>query len=185
MKRYISLFILVVCFNTSFSQNTFDAVRIKNDELLRKLESIIQNNGSFKEAVFLSEQGYENKVSPFNYYYDFIKGYTKLAEKYFRFLNAPAYRQPDSLNYLLNLALYNVMCKPIPVKDDSVIINTAPFIYNFDDPQGDKDFSSTFVTRLLATHEGNCRSLTYLYKKYWLTKQAQDAGWRLRQIIFT
>lgn len=164
MKRNSTLFIILVCFKISFSQGHIDTIRIKNDELLNKLESIIQRNGLFKEAIFLSEQGYQNKVSPFNYYYDFIKSYIKLAGKYVHFLKAPAYRQTDSLNYLLNLTLYNLMCKSIPVKDDSLIINTAPFIYNFDDPQGDIDFSSTFVTRLLATHKGNCRSLTYLYK---------------------
>ena len=164
MKQIAAFLIFLVCCKTSFSQKGIDTIRIKNDELLKKLESIIQVNGSFKEAVFLSEQGYQNKVSPFNYYYDFIKSYTKLTEKYARPLNVFEYRQADSLNYLLNLSLFDVMCKEIPLKNDSLIISSSPFIYNFDDPQGDMDFSSTFVTRLLATHKGNCRSLTYLYK---------------------
>ena len=154
----------MLCFKFSFSQNNFDSIRINNDELFKKLEGLIHNNGSFKEAVFLSEQGYQDKVSPFNYYYEFINSYQKFAERYGHTLKAQAYRQSDSLNYLLNLSLFDVMCKSIPLKNDSLTINSTPFIYNFDDPQGDIDFSSTFVTRLLATHRGNCRSLSYLYK---------------------
>lgn len=164
MKKVYLFISLLFCFKPTFSQSSTNSVKLKNEELLAKLEILIKANGSFKEAVFLSEQGYENKVSPFNYYYDFISNYSKMAKRHILALKAPAYKQSDSLNYLLNLSLFNVICKAIPVKNDSILIHTAPFHYNFDDPQGNKDFSSTFVTRLLATHQGNCRSLTYLYK---------------------
>ncbi|MDO5577520.1 MAG: hypothetical protein Q4F84_10610, partial [Fibrobacter sp.] len=39
-----------------------------------------------------------------------------------------------------------------------------PYTYDFDDPFGQKDWSSMFVSKLLATGKGNCHSLPYLYK---------------------
>lgn len=164
MKMFYLFLLFLLCLKNVFSQDRVDSIRIKNEDLLNKLESLIKTSGLFKEAVFLSEQGYQNKVSPHNYYYDFIDSYTKLAKIHFGTLKASTYKQPDSINYLLNLSLFDIFSKSIPVKSDTHSISTTPFRYNFDDPQGDEDFSSTFVTRLLATHYGNCRSLTYLYK---------------------
>ena len=164
MRIIYFVLLLLICSEDSRSQVSTDSIRINNEKLLIQLETLIKANGSFKEAVFLSEQGFENRVSPHNYYYDYIKGYTALAKKHFHTLQATSYKGSDSLNYLLNLSLFNVFCTAIPVNNDTLAISTTPFQYNFDDPQGDKDFGSTFVTRLLATHYGNCRSLTYLYK---------------------
>lgn len=164
MKKIIFFIAIHLCYKVPFSQNAFDTIRIKNEDLLKKLENIIQNDGSFKEAVFISEQGYQNKVSPFNYYYKFIRSYTNLVNKHARSLKTSGYKQPDSLNYLLNLSVYTVMCKFLSLTNDSLLIVSPPLTYNFDDPQGDKDFTGTFVTRLLATHQGNCKSLAYLYK---------------------
>jgi hypothetical protein len=132
--------------------------------LLAGLQAIIEKDGSFKDAVFLAEQGYENKVSSLNFYFDIIKKYKKITTIYSHCLKTSAYRRSDSVNYLMNMALYSVISKPVVFENDSVSIKTIPFYYNFEDPQGDKDLSSTFVTRLLTTHQGNCRSLAYLYK---------------------
>lgn len=157
-----ALFLFTI--NFCIAQKNADSVLLKNENFLSKLEGLIETNGSFKKAVFLSEQGFENKVSAFNYYYDFIQAYSNIVEKHSVSLKTKNYRQSDSSTYLLNLALFNVFCKYIPIKSDSFKIATAPFYYNFKDSQGDKDFTNTFVTTLLATHQGNCRSLTYLYK---------------------
>ena len=142
-----------------------DTIKFENEKLLDKLEKLIVNNGSFKDAVFISEQGYKKINFPlFNYYYDFVAKYSSLSKGHFRTILSPTYKRSDSTNYLLNLSLFDIFCKTIPIKRDSLIFSTTPFHYNFDDPQGDKDFTNTFVTKLLVTHQGNCRSLTYLYK---------------------
>jgi hypothetical protein len=39
-----------------------------------------------------------------------------------------------------------------------------PYSYDFDDPFGQKDWSSMFVSKLLEIGKGNCHSLPYLYK---------------------
>lgn len=148
-----------------FAQNYSETVRQNHESLLAKLHAIIETNGSFKEAVFLSEQGFENKISLMDYYYRGIKEYSGVIKKHSYTIKAKGYKQSDSTNYTLNSALFNVFCKYMPVIDDtSQLATSSPFFYNYDDPHGDKDFSSTFVTKLLDTHYGNCRSLSYLYK---------------------
>ena len=164
LKIFYLLLLFLLCHKKGLSQGRADSIKVKNEALLSQLESLIKTNGSFREAVFVSEQGYQNKVSPHNYYCDFINSYTKLAKIHFATLKASTYKQPDSINYLLNLSLFDIFSKSIPIKSNTHSISTTPFFYNYDDPQGDEDFGSTFVTRLLATHYGNCRSLTYLYK---------------------
>jgi hypothetical protein len=163
MKVHSILLFALFVSGQSFSQKT-DSIKTKSQALLAKLENLIRTDGSFKDAVFLCEQGFENRVSAHNYYYDYIKDYSTLLNKYTNTLKADNYKQADRANYILNLSLFTVFCKSITVKSNGKILNTAPFKYNFNDPKGEKDFSSTFVTRLLATHYGNCRSLTYLYK---------------------
>ncbi len=66
--------------------------------------------------------------------------------------------------YILNHSIFTFISGEIVIKFDSLKIITAPFVYDFEDPKGDKDWTNTFVTTLLSTHKGNCRSLTYLYK---------------------
>lgn len=40
----------------------------------------------------------------------------------------------------------------------------TPYTYDFDDVQGQSDWSKMFVSKLLETGKGNCHSLPYLYK---------------------
>lgn len=164
IKYFLFFLIGSLCINTVYAQSTHTRLRTINEDLLEKLEALLITNGSFKNAVFLSEQAYQDKVSAHNYYYDFIKRYTKLAKSYFATSSTQNYKQSDSSNYLLNLALFNIFSAPALRQTSSLYPDSIPFRYNFDDPQGDKDFSSTFVTYLLASHTGNCRSMTYLYK---------------------
>lgn len=164
MKKLLISLSFLLSLNFCIAQTRVDSILPKSDRLLSQLKTIIETNGSFKEAVFLSEQGFDNRVSVFNNYYEFIQVYSQIVKKYSQLLKRKGYNQPDSNTYLLNMALFDVFCKHIPVKTDSSQIATSPFTYNFNDAQGDKDFANTFVTRLLATHSGNCRSLAYFYK---------------------
>jgi hypothetical protein len=50
------------------------------------------------------------------------------------------------------------------LKISDTLITVLPFTFNHADPLGKKDITNTFVSKLLATHQGNCKSLTYLYK---------------------
>lgn len=57
-----------------------------------------------------------------------------------------------------NYALYEYFTKPHPMN------NYKPFVYDFDDFYGEKDYKNIFVTKLLKTHTGQCRSMPMLYK---------------------
>ncbi len=57
-----------------------------------------------------------------------------------------------------NWAAHTYLCRPVPEN------NNQPYLYDFEDPLGDKNLSNTFVTKLLNTRKGTCRSLPLLYK---------------------
>jgi hypothetical protein len=57
-----------------------------------------------------------------------------------------------------NWAAHTFLCKPIAENQNK------PYLYDFSDPYGDKDFTKTFVTKLLSTKNGTCHSLPLLYK---------------------
>jgi hypothetical protein len=57
-----------------------------------------------------------------------------------------------------NWAAHTYLCRPV---DEN---SNQPYIYDFEDPYGDRDYSKTFVTKLLNTRKGTCHSLPLLYK---------------------
>lgn len=147
-----------------FSQAKYDSTAIRYNEILIQISEIQKLNGAFKDAAFLTEVAYKPYVKDDNYYFKFISKYSKLIKKYSNKTQLLKYKQRDSLNYISNVSLATFMSGEISIRLDSLDIYTLPFTYNFDDPQGNQDWTNTFVTKLLATHKGNCRSLTYLYK---------------------
>lgn len=134
------------------------------DSIFKKMEQLLESNGMFKEAVFLSETSFIPDSAENNQYKRFINGCFNIVQKISAASSYSGYKKNDSLNYIQNFSLFTFMAKGINIKFDSMEIQTTPFRYNFNDPQGNADWTSTFVTKLLATHQGNCRSLTYLYK---------------------
>ncbi|MDI9365090.1 MAG: hypothetical protein QM541_09080 [Flavobacterium sp.] len=75
------------------------------------------------------------------------------------------YRNIDSANYLLHHSTFAVFVDTLNITiHKSIKTLHLPFTFNHTDPLGKQDITNTFVTKLLATHQGNCRSLTYLYK---------------------
>jgi hypothetical protein len=57
-----------------------------------------------------------------------------------------------------NFALFEYFTKPHKMN------NNKPYSYNFDDFYGKKNMNSVFVSGLLQTHKGQCRSMPMLYK---------------------
>ena len=82
--------------------------------------------------------------------------------------------QTNFVTLLADLAVGGSACMCLPaacfmspaiyMKDSSAINNFRPYVYDFDDFMGDKDWTKQFVTKLIRTHAGNCHSLPYLYK---------------------
>lgn len=161
----------LICFSSIFlfSKNCFPQIN-KNliseisNNLFEKISEIIINNGSFKDAAYISEVGFISEIKNKYLYDDQLKQYSKLVLIHSKNSILKDYKPSDSINYKLNLSLYSFISGGIIVKTDTSNYTLPPFTYNFTDPQGDSDWTNTFVTKMLATHQGNCRSLTYLYK---------------------
>ncbi len=149
--------------NTIYSQT--QNIKANYTTAYIQLTDILLKNDSFKKAVFISEVVFNNNNFKEDTTLSEIQLYAGIITFIAKNLKLVNYKTKDSSNYLLNSSIYSIITKQKKAlwlfKDD---VNTLPFSYNFDDPQGDKDWTNTFVTKLLATHQGNCRSLTYLYK---------------------
>ena len=94
----------------------------------------------------------------------YIANYLSICNLYIKSQQTIKYKFVDSSNYLKNKAVWAILKDSVQFISDSLNLTHLPFTYNFSDPFGIDDWTNTFVTKLLATHTGNCRSLTYLYK---------------------
>ena len=117
---------------------------------------------SFKRAVFLSEDAYYGDSLNFRSFCILIEYYKELALAYNKTNRLMKYNAMDSLDENLNGSLFKVFTDTVWSQGGHIV--SLPFQYNFDDALGCKELSSVFVSTLLASRKGNCRSLPYLYK---------------------
>jgi len=117
---------------------------------------------SFKRAVFLTENAYFDNT--LNY-----KGFNTLIADLARDVktvesqSAPyfLYELADKQEVLHNAVLFKVLTERIEFASGRVL---TPYRYDFEDFNGEREWSKMFVSKLLATHKGNCHSLPFLYK---------------------
>jgi hypothetical protein len=152
--------ISLLFFNSSYSigQKGLDSIKIISDKTLTKLDSIIKKDGKFNDAVFLVEQSFSQNNTAKNNFTDVLKTYKLVAERGLLNIASKGYKKTDSLNYFTNIVLNNILTQEVKTTIGGFNITLEPFTYNFTDPQGDQDWTNTFVTKLLTTHKGNCQS---------------------------
>lgn len=158
MKRIftslIALFWVIDLWSQSYSQ-TFDIFeKTLNDNLPI----------SFKKAVFLVENTFNNgniNESDINTDIAFILNLTKIGQSA---LVLNRYNGKDSFLIKKYASIFKIFTDSTIVVSNGDSALFTPFSYNFDDMFGEKDWSNMFVTKLLATHKGNCHSMPYLYK---------------------
>ena len=165
MYKYLLLFSLLI-YCKAFSQNNLQLGRLKviYDSTLNRLNKLVFENGSFLESALLVENSYGKQIISSEVFYKDIKILKQLCKAYTKTLIIQKYNWRDSTNHLLNRSIYSIMKDTVSIQMDTSIERLYPFTYNFTDPFGIDNWTNTFVTKLLATHTGNCRSLTYLYK---------------------
>jgi hypothetical protein len=117
---------------------------------------------SFKRAVFLTENAYlDNQLN----YKGFNQALAELGKDCKTVESQSAayflYDRADKEAVLHNAVLFKVLTERIEFTSGRVL---APFGYDFEDFNGERDWSKMFVSKLLATHKGNCHSLPFLYK---------------------
>jgi hypothetical protein len=153
MKRtLITLLFLTFSVEVAFSQAYFQIYQTAFDEMI----SMIKNEKpvSFKRAVFLVENAhYDNKLN----YSDFcakIDKHVKKIREIIKYQSADA----QKLKTVGNWAAFVYMTAELPENEDK------PFLYDFDHFSSSENEENGFVTKLLQTKKGNCRSLPFLYK---------------------
>lgn len=119
-------------------------------EINQMLEDKIPMN--FKRASFLIEWAYLKGNLDYDVFCKQISAIAKDLKQFIADKKVGVYKTAG------NYALYEYFTKPHSMN------NYKPFVYDFEDFYGEKDYQNVFVTKLLRTHTGQCRSMPMLYK---------------------
>jgi len=160
----ITIYILLLIFFCSTTKAQ-DSTRFYN-----KAYDVIDNMVTgrtpldFKNAVFTVENAFFNNNLSFTKFDNEIQKLTKYVQLV-KNSNPIDYSGTDKDYVETNASIFRVMTDTIPfIIDTSNLVISLPFLYDFEDMWGQKDWSSMFVSKLLITKKGNCHSLPYLYK---------------------
>ena len=158
MKIGIIIFLNFISLCLGFSQSEYEAA-------FSRLESSFeQHNLSFKEAVFLVETTYDKTLSPTKIQkeIDFLVDVANMRIK----SDSLIYKGKDIQKIKTFASVFKVMTDTTEVilPNNKGRYKILPFVYDFDDIFGEKDWKNMFVTKLLSTGKGNCHSMPYLYK---------------------
>jgi antitoxin component HigA of HigAB toxin-antitoxin module len=115
--------------------------------------------GSLKKVIFIIENAYLDNSLKYETYNKQILAKVKLLKT---LMQKEGISNNNDLgkNYLIQ-KLYSE--KIIEYKDTIIYRVHKPFLYDFDDFLGEKDWTKMFVTKLLKTGKGQCHSLPLLY----------------------
>lgn len=136
-----------------FYANTFD-------ELKAMLEGRDQLN--FKKAVFEVEDAFFENNLDYNKFSNCISILSETAKDWAKINKLKDYNYPDSLNTILNAAIFYTLTDTVFDKNKNVV--NMPYRYDFNDCFAKDQWTNMFVTKLMITHKGNCHSLPFLYK---------------------
>ncbi|MBN2520156.1 MAG: hypothetical protein JXB17_06610 [Bacteroidales bacterium] len=108
-----------------------------------------------KKAVFEVEHAFNNTFT----YEQFDKSIQQLVD----IINYQSGNTSNNIN--LNLSILKVMSDTIkiPLTNKEITFTSYPFTYDFEDYYGEKDYNKMFVSKLLATHTGQCHSMPLLH----------------------
>ena len=119
---------------------------------------------SFKKAVFTVENAYfDNQLSE-QAFDKTIAFLLKLIEAKNKQVSLMDYAAKDKDVLKQHSSIFKLMTDTTFIVNKNDTLLFLPFRYDFDDMFGREDWSTMFVSKLLATHKGNCHSMPYLYK---------------------
>lgn len=107
---------------------------------------------SIKRAVFLAEWAYLDGEPDYTAYCARIDAAAAALGRFIAANGLQHYRTGG------NYALFEYFSRPYSMND------YKPFTYDFDDFSGSEDLTKIFVTKVMRTHSGQCRSLPMYYK---------------------
>lgn len=120
------------------------------DEMAAMLDS--SDSVCLKRAVFLPEWAYVGDELSYDTY---CARLDTMAAALRGFI---AVNRLDIAPIGAHIALFEFFVRPYAMN------GYKPFDYDFEDCEGKDDFTNTFVSKLMRTHKGQCRSLPLLYK---------------------
>jgi len=135
-------------------------------ENYRKAARILNNmlNGTIplnlKDAVFSVENAYFKRKLEYPKYNKAIQNIIATARLKAK-QDGYNWDNPTTRNIMLFRVMSDTLKIRVPSKEGS--ITSFPMRYNYDDYSGEKDWSSMFVSKLLATKTGQCHSMPLLY----------------------
>lgn len=139
------------------NKNSFELAYLEIEKMLEGEQDL-----DFKRAVFVSENAFfENRLN-YNEFKNLILILKVVGEQIFDNISIPNYPYADSIKLKKNYAIFKLFKDTVFLDSNNIL--TESIRYDFDDFLGLKNWSSTFVTKLLFTGTGNCHSLPYLYK---------------------
>ncbi|WP_420578347.1 hypothetical protein [Ekhidna sp.] len=119
---------------------------------------------SFKRAVFNSENAFFNNTLDYDAFQQQIEILSGIAN-YVAQNGTLEYDYPDRDKIAKYWGTFMTLKHPLSIPlDSSMVYESTPFEYDFEDFNGDQDWTKMFVTKALFTNSGNCHSLPFLYK---------------------
>lgn len=166
--RYLIIHITFLLFSLSlFSQEQIDREQIakRYEEAFNELKAMLEGStqSSFKRAVFVTENTYWDNELNFELFNKEVAELNRLCEAVLKSRQL-LYNEADKENVSKHAAIFSVITDTIPISYNREIVKRPPFVYDFEDFFGHKDWSKMFVVKLMNTKKGNCHSLPYLYK---------------------
>jgi hypothetical protein len=136
------------------------------EQSLTELKSMLNDQTplSFKKAVFSIENAYyDNQLSE--------QAFDKAIAFLLNLIEAKS-KQPILINYdekdkdvvTKQSLVFKIMTDTTFMMRGNDTLFSKPYKYDFDDIFARENWSTMFVTKLLATGKGNCHSMPYLYK---------------------
>lgn len=166
IKRILLAGLLLLCSYYSHSRSYRINYLSVYNQALDSISSLAWANQpkTFKNAVLVVENTYHSdslNIEAINNAFSLLSSFAKGWATSNHIVD---YKATDSSQMVLNRAVFQVIKDTLKVNTNGEVMILRPFQYNFDDYNGKQDWSNTFVSKLLATHKGNCHSLPYLYK---------------------
>lgn len=159
---YILVFVFSFIFLKSRAQ---DSTRLYH-EAYEIVDSMLTGKSplSFRKAVFTTENAYVDGMLDTSMVNKEISILIKLTKALLS-SNLTTYSDIVKDNIEKQAAIFKLLTDTIPIIIDSVnIFFHTPYMYDFEDMWGQKDWINMFVSKLLKSGKGNCHSMPYLYE---------------------
>lgn len=163
IKKYLRLFLFLlglIPLNT-YSQTLESHFSESYTEITSMLEGMQVLN--FKKAVFATENAYMERRLNYVAFLQDLNFYTFISEGILKSGDL-IYEERDKEKASYQCAVFFCTTSKFDIQTLDGLVQHTPFIYNYDDFAGQKDWTNMFVTKMMQTKKGNCHSLPYLYK---------------------